>query len=188
MRERHRRGAVDAVGRERAMSYADFFKRATRTVEQPDGLKAFPYQCHLAERPWPELLDVPTGMGKTAAVVLVWLWKRGWREGRREAGPDAETPRRPVYCLPMRVLVEQTYENTVGWLNRLGPLAGTAEWEKVDGGQRLKSYMPKPELEGIAVHLLMGGAERTDWITWPERDAILIGTQDMLLSRALTAA
>jgi CRISPR-associated endonuclease/helicase Cas3 len=83
------------------MSYTDFFKRATRTEAQPDGLKPFPYQCRLAERPWPELLDVPTGMGKTAAVALAWLWKRGWREGGREAGPDAGTPRRLAYCLPI---------------------------------------------------------------------------------------
>ena len=93
------------------MDYRYFFRRATRTEEQPDGLTPFPYQCRLAEEPWPELLDVPTGMGKTAAVVLAWLWKRGWREGGREADPDAGTPRRLVYCLPMRVLVEQTERN-----------------------------------------------------------------------------
>jgi hypothetical protein len=63
------------------MSYTEFFKRATRTEEQPDGLTPFPFQCHLAEEPWPELLDVPTGMGETAAVALAWLWKRGWRGG-----------------------------------------------------------------------------------------------------------
>lgn len=44
------------------MSYADFFKRATRTEKEPDGLKPFPYQCRLAEEPWPDLLDVPTGL------------------------------------------------------------------------------------------------------------------------------
>lgn len=101
------------------MSYTDFFKRATRTEEQPNGLKPFPYQCLLAEKPWPELLDVPTGLGKTAAVALAWLWKRGWREGGREAGPDAGTPRRLVYCLPMRVLVEQTERNACRWLENL---------------------------------------------------------------------
>ncbi len=37
----------------------------------------------------------------------------------------------------------------------------------------------------IAVHLLLGGEEKSDWTLWPERDAILIGTQDMLISRAL---
>ena len=79
------------------MTYAEFFGRATRTEEQPDGLMPFPYQCRLAEEPWPELLDVPTGMGKTVAVALVWLWKRGWREGGREACAEAGTPRRLVY-------------------------------------------------------------------------------------------
>ncbi|MBC7818547.1 MAG: CRISPR-associated helicase Cas3' [Planctomycetaceae bacterium] len=39
--------------------------------------------------------------------------------------------------------------------------------------------------ERIAVSVLMGGEERADWHLYPERDAILIGTQDMLLSRAL---
>lgn len=70
------------------MSYAEFFKRATRTEEQLEGLKPFPYQCRLAEESWPEpkLLDVPTSMGKTAAVVLAWLWKRGWREGDPTGG------------------------------------------------------------------------------------------------------
>ena len=31
----------------------------------------------------------------------------------------------------------------------------------------------------------MGGEERTNWALWPEHDAVLIGTEDMLLSRAL---
>ncbi len=151
------------------MSYTDFFKRATRTEEQPDGLKPFPYQCRLAEEPWPDLLDVPTGMGKTAAVALAWLWKRGWREGGRKANPDAGTPRRLVYCLPMRVLVEQTYQNVCEWLQRVD-MAG-----EPGGGK-------------VSVNLLMGGSEdvkKPTWADYPEEDAILIGTQDMLLSRAL---
>lgn len=151
------------------MSYTDFFKRATRTEEQPDGLKPFPYQCCLGKRPWPELLDVPTGMGKTAAVMLAWLWKRGWRAGKREAGPDAGTPRRLVYCLPMRVLVEQTEREACRWLENLA-VAGMSGENKV------------------SVHILMGGSEDVRKATWadhPEEDAILIGTQDMLLSRAL---
>ena len=151
------------------MSYAEFFKRATRTEEQLDGLTPFPYQRRLAEKPWPELVDVPTGMGKTAAVVLAWLWKRGWREGGREAGPDAETPRRLVYCLPMRVLVEQTERNVRRWLENL-------------------AFAGIPGENKVSVHLLMGGSEdvkKATWADYPEEDAILIGTQDMLLSRAL---
>ncbi|MDN5873567.1 MAG: hypothetical protein L0H29_04200 [Sinobacteraceae bacterium] len=93
------------------MNFDDVFKQAFRPKADEEEFAPFDYQSRLAEAPWPELLDVPTGMGKTAAVSLSWLWKRGWRQGRRENAPDTNTPRRLVWCLPMRVLVEQTEEN-----------------------------------------------------------------------------
>jgi CRISPR-associated endonuclease/helicase Cas3 len=150
------------------MGYRDFFNEA---YGKSDDLKFGPYtyQCRLAEEAWPDLLDVPTGMGKTAAVVLAWLWKRGWRKGRREPQPHTGTPRRLVYCLPMRVLVEQTVINIEGWLKALD-LCG------------------KPGEGKVGVSVLMGGEKdvRTaEWTSYPEEDAILVGTQDMLLSRAL---
>jgi CRISPR-associated endonuclease/helicase Cas3 len=35
----------------------------------------------------------------------------------------------------------------------------------------------------VPVFTLLGGEESADWQAYPEREAILIGTQDMLLSR-----
>jgi CRISPR-associated endonuclease/helicase Cas3 len=130
------------------MTFEDFFTQAT---EQP---QPYQYQSRLAEDDtWPDLLEAPTGAGKTEAVVLAWLW-------RRRIGSDM--PRRLVYCLPMRVLVEQTRKRVETWLRNLGEAA------RVD------------------VHVLMGGENHDiDWDNRPEREAILIGTQDMLLSRAL---
>jgi CRISPR-associated endonuclease/helicase Cas3 len=151
------------------MSYGEFFKRATRTEQQPEGLTPFPYQRRLGEEPWPELLNIPTGMGKTAAVALAWLWKRGWRPGGERETLHTATPRRLVYCLPMRVLVEQTERNLCQWLENLA----------IEG---------LPGENKVSVHLLMGGSEdvkKATWADYPEEDAILIGTQDMLLSRAL---
>ncbi len=84
----------------------------------------------------------------------------------------------------MRVLAEQTYREAILWLNKLGLLAGKAEIR--DG--KVLSYDPlagPDNHELIRVHLLMGGEDARDWDAWPDRDAILIGTQDMLLSRAL---
>ncbi|MFN8188290.1 MAG: CRISPR-associated helicase Cas3' [Gaiellales bacterium] len=50
----------------------------------------------------------------------------------------------------------------------------------------MDGYAPSWEdPERIAVSVLMGGEEDGGWDLYPERDAILIGTQDMLLSRAL---
>ena len=100
------------------------------------------------------LIDVPTGFGKTAAVVLAWLWNRVSKRRR-------DWPRRLVYCLPMRTLVEQTFRNTNRWFRNL-------------------------ELsDEVGLHMIMGGEDAGEWDTRPARDAVLIGTQDMLLSRAL---
>src|SRR5574337_838460 len=142
------------------MDYSYFFRCAT------NGKDPYAYQCRLAEPPWPEVLNVPTGLGKTAAINLAWLWKRGWRQNERSEPADAGTPRRLVWCLPMRVLVEQTEENIRGWLENLGILGNVGEGK-------------------VSVHVLMGGSGDQSWAEHPEEDVILIGTQDMLLSRAL---
>lgn len=137
------------------MSYGDFFAAVTQKPEGP-----FEYQKRFAENVWPDVLNVPTGLGKTAAVVVAWLYKR-------LKAVDAATPRRLVYCLPMRVLVEQTEENAHEWAERAAAVSGK----------------PVP-----GVYVLMGGSEdlkKPVWAEHPEADQILIGTQDMLLSRAL---
>jgi CRISPR-associated endonuclease/helicase Cas3 len=150
------------------VEYRDFFKEAYGKSEDPS-FGPYDYQCRLAETPWPDLLDVPTGMGKTAAVVLAWLWKRGWRNGRRDSQAGVATPRRLVLCLPMRVLVEQTVTNIESWLAALGLHGNPGEGK-------------------VSINVLMGGEEdvrKAEWVSYPEEDSILIGTQDMLLSRAL---
>jgi CRISPR-associated endonuclease/helicase Cas3 len=147
-----------------------FFQKAMGWRSDSPG-RPFPYQEKLALEAWRLTLDVPTGLGKTAAVILAWLWKRGWRDGERVLEPDSETPRRLVYCLPMRVLAEQTRDCARTWLANLRLLAEDAP----------KVHPP----DKVAVHLLMGGDLERDWDRWPDRDQILIGTQDMLLSRAL---
>ncbi len=154
------------------MEFAEFFKQATTHAP-------YPYQKALATAdPMPELLDIPTGLGKTAGAILAWLWRR------RFAGKEiqAQTPRRLVYCLPMRVLVEQTHACAVSWLGNLGRLGGRT------GDPPAHAYDPwagDDDPKKIRVHMLMGGDVDRDWDMYPERDAILIGTQDMLLSRAL---
>lgn len=67
-----RRGNGANKDQELFVNFDDFFRQATAIEEQP-----YPYQVRLATAPadeFPELLDVPTGLGKTAAVVLAWLW------------------------------------------------------------------------------------------------------------------
>ncbi len=144
------------------MDFRKFFRLATQ-------LEPFGYQERLATEPWPDLLEIPTGMGKTAAVTLAWAWKRGWRVGGRAVSPDLDTPRRLIWCLPMRVLVEQTRKALEQWFGPDGlRILGAAEDDRV------------------SVHSLMGGeSDLKTWAEYPEQDMVLIGTQDMLLSRAL---
>jgi CRISPR-associated endonuclease/helicase Cas3 len=152
------------------LSFNEFFKKAT-------GHDRFPYQAALAEASaWPSLVSVPTGLGKTAAVILGWLWRRRFATTELRH----QTPRRLVYCLPMRVLVEQTYGCAVAWLEALDLLGG-----KRDGDGIYDPWAGPDAPSQIRVHMLMGGDVDRDWDRYPERDAILIGTQDMLLSRAL---
>ena len=146
--------------------FQDFFRAAFNGNRSP-----FDYQERLAcgedgrGRECASLLiDVPTGCGKTAAVVLAWLWNR---VAHPDVGHRTRWPRRLVYCLPMRTLVEQTCAATDGWLKNLQRAGLVGE---------------------IDLHLLMGGMEKKsyrEWDLFPGRDAILVGTQDMLLSRAL---
>jgi CRISPR-associated endonuclease/helicase Cas3 len=137
-------------------TFSEFFRAAR--LGQPH-----PYQVRLAERPWPETLIIPTGFGKTAAILAAWLWKR-------ESG-DTAAPSRLVYCLPMRTLVEQTADAARRWVETASARFGwTADKQPL-------------------VHVLMGGEVRArgapDWVVQVDRPAILIGTQDMLVSAAL---
>jgi CRISPR-associated endonuclease/helicase Cas3 len=129
-------------------SFKDFFGTAT------GGREPYPYQERFAEaHALPHLLRAPTGAGKTATAVLGWLWR--W------VSKQPNTPRRLVYCLPMRVLVEQSEREAGDWIENLGLT------------------------DQIKVHVLMGGVDADEWYLEPEKSAVLIGTQDMLLSRAL---
>ncbi len=123
------------------------------------GNAPFDYQVRFATGArFDDLVKAPTGAGKTATVIGGFLWKRLLH-------PEG-VGRRLVYCLPMRTLVEQTCDVTKQAIKNLEH-AGLIEKDR------------------FRVYVLMGGAVSDDWDTDPEKEYILIGTQDMLLSRAL---
>lgn len=137
--------------------YEELFACAT------DGASPYPWQRALALRERPaRVVGAPTGAGKTEAVLLDWVW-------RRLVHPDSEerrrTPRRLVFALPMRVLVEQTLGRMNTALSRLHESGHTET--------------------AIKAYPLMGGAADDSWTRHPEQPAVLVGTIDMLLSRAL---
>ncbi len=140
------------------MDYQPFFHQITNN-------DPYPYQAALARDGLPDVLNVPTGCGKTAAAVLAWMF-------RRRHHPSAEvrrsTPRRLILALPLRTLVEQQWASVKEWV----------EAEAKIGADQAP----------IQVHLLRGGEDRASMRAWrdhPEGDAIFVSTMDMALSRAL---
>ena len=123
------------------------------------GNSPFDYQIRFAiDEDSYALIKVPTGAGKTATIIGGYLWKRLRMPG--------SVGRRLIYCLPMRTLVEQTRDVTKQAIENLES-AGLIEKGR------------------FRVCVLMGGEVSDEWDTEPEKEFILIGTQDMLLSRAL---
>ncbi len=102
------------------------------------------------------IIKIPTGLGKTEGVIAAWIWHRLIRDDG-----DTDWPTRLVWCLPMRVLVEQTVA------------IAQAMADKISRTFQLNVYP------------VMGGVDAGDWFWKPEQPAVLVGTQDMLLSRAL---
>lgn len=91
------------------MNFEQFFKAATGHEQGP-----YDYQVRLAGGDkgcscQSLLINVPTGLGKTAAVVLAWLWNRlaPTLNSQPQTINRPNWPRRLVYCLPMRSLVCQ---------------------------------------------------------------------------------
>jgi CRISPR-associated endonuclease/helicase Cas3 len=126
-----------------------FFEAATG--HRPHG-----YQARIARDGLPSVVEAPTGTGKTG-VILAWLWRRLSEEH------GLATPRRLIYALPQRSLVDQVAGEARKWLANL---ALTDE---------------------VALHVVMGGRGETqgDWREEMHKPAIVVGTVDSLVSKAL---
>ncbi|HAB15178.1 MAG TPA: helicase-related protein [Verrucomicrobiota bacterium] len=198
------------------VTYAQFFQTACGDARIP-----YAYQCRLAggdeadsmgqfNHGTPcrsQLINIPTGLGKTAAVGLAWLWNRVHLpslNSQLTTRDSSSWPRRLVYCLPMRTLVEQTAKEVEKWLRNLRQVAFEGRLELSDAAfqdllwlagldgvtdsqiSNLPSAIRAAATKPHSPVILMGGEDGDrEWDIYPERPAILIGTQDMLLSRAL---
>ena len=142
-------GTAEAQQNSREDSFAGFFKAAT------GGFTPYRWQLQVALEGLPDVLPVPTGLGKTE-VALAWAW--------RLLIDKQNEPLHLVVCLPMRSLVAQTVQRLKTCFNAL------------------RTNMPEID---VAVHQLMGGAIEDEWVGQPDKPWVLVGTQDQLLSRAL---
>ncbi len=130
-------------------SFREFFELAT------NGFAPYRWQLQVAVDGLPDVLPVPTGLGKTE-VALAWAW--------RLLIDKKQEPLHLVVCLPMRSLVTQTVQRLKSYFDAL--------------------KASRPEID-VAVHQLMGGAIDDEWVSHVDKPWVLVGTQDQLLSRAL---
>src|SRR6185437_12390910 len=126
-----------------------------RFFQAATGSRPYGFQSRITRDGLPSVVQTPTGTGKTG-IILAWLWRRLY------ADPSA-TPRRLVYALPPRSLTEHVASEVARWLANLG-LA-----------------------DQVALHVPTGvsGQSQRQWRLDMHNPAIVIGTADTLVSKAL---
>lgn len=148
------------------------------------GYEPYVWQQRLCERvcsgaPWPAALDVPTGLGKTAALDVA-VFALALQAGLPPRERTAAT--RTIMVVDRRVIVDQSHERARHIADELtaaqsGPVAAVAAALRSLAGPR------GPALEVVRMR---GGVEwASRWLQSPRQPAIVTGTVDQLGSRLL---
>src|SRR5580692_9953216 len=82
--------------------FVDHFLQLTERTPYPWQRKLFLSFIAPPTTPWPEVVDLPTGAGKTA-VLYIWLLALAWSIRTRTFG----VPRRLAWIVNRRVVVDQ---------------------------------------------------------------------------------
>ena len=170
------------------LDFTDFFHEIT-------GHEPRDYQVRLAERlasgEPPSHLSVPTGMGKTLAVLLGWLYALA-----QDADQASRRRRRRVVPLRLhlvvdrRAVVDDSFEAALKIKEALGEGAGDRSVTRQVAEVLRSAFAIPAEAEVLEVRRLRGGladADRdlTEHTRYPSRPAIIVGTLDMTVSRLL---
>ena len=116
----------------------------------------------------PDAVDIPTGLGKTACVLLALL-------ARLE---NPALPRRLVYVVDRRAIVDQTAKVIRGWIDRIATVPALA--------RAFDARAAFPAEHPVGLGVLRGGlADDGAWRADPARPAVIVGTVDMVGSRLL---
>jgi len=147
------------------LSAASYFKAAAGFAPLPFQLAWMEQGSAAAIRS----LEAPTGLGKTLATLVGWLWDRQQR--------PSTTPRRLVYQLPLRTLTEQIAVECRAVMGRLGLEVPVYV---LRGGQIDNDYVEALAAEAVIVgtldqvvsRQLMRGYCCSRW-SWPRHFAAL---------------
>lgn len=119
----------------------------------------------------PDAVDIPTGLGKTAAIAL-WL---------SALAVGAKLPRRLIYIVDRRTVVDQASEEA----DRLAFALGETEGDNPVINE-LRRGLGLEDRQRLPVSTLRGQhLDNRLWLENPSAPAIIVGTVDMIGSRLL---
>jgi CRISPR-associated endonuclease/helicase Cas3 len=150
------------------------------------GSQPYPWQrklfALLSTEQIPPDINLPTGSGKTS-IMIIWLLALAHQASEQPQG--ITVPRRLVWVVNRRVVVDQATEEAEQIRKRIAPDAGSEELESVRRALRSLS-VGCDDRELIAISTLRGEREdNREWSEDPSRPAIIVGTVDMIGSRLL---
>lgn len=142
------------------------------------GYEPYPWQARLtdqvlAEERWPDVIDLPTGAGKTAVLDTAVF--------TLAARPDV-FPRRIVFVIDRRIVVDQVCKRT-RQISESIRAADSGVLAKVRGAlNRIAGDADSP----IGVSALRGGIPLdNDWATRPDQPWVMVSTVDQFGSKLL---
>ena len=140
------------------------------------GFDPYPWQDRLVRRvvgaaSWPEVIDLPTGSGKTA-VIDIGVFALAAR--------PSDSPRRLVYVINRRTVVDQAYEHVLRLQSALEECGDPAVRRVAN---RLREVCGDAPINGIR---LRGGIHgRGAWADRPDSAWVTVATVDQFGSRLL---
>ncbi|MFI7243387.1 type I-G CRISPR-associated helicase/endonuclease Cas3g [Streptomyces qinglanensis] len=153
-----------------ALTAADF----PAFYEEVHGYAPFPWQRSLMQRVtgegWPDLIDVPTGLGKTSVIdVAVFASALGVAAARR----------RTFLVVDRRLVVDEAYEHAQKLSTALSKGAGPVT--RAVAERLRQAGDPGPVLDCTRMR---GGVDWSwNWLERPDRHAVVVGTVDQIGSR-----
>ncbi|MBK1725563.1 type I-U CRISPR-associated helicase/endonuclease Cas3 [Halorhodospira neutriphila] len=144
--------------------------------ERLTGASPYPWQVRCYERllagEIPRELTLPTGTGKTSVVLLYLL----------ALAAGANLPRRLVYVVDRRAIVDQTTVQLEHWLEALATIP------ELQAALHAYAAFARPNAPAVEVGTLRGGLTDSGlWRLDPAKPAVLVGTVDIVGSRLLFA-
>ena len=165
------------------------------------GYAPFPWQCRLLDRlaargeggedrgrdngNWPDVLDLPTGSGKTAALdIALFHLALDAATGRQRRAPV-----RIAFIVDRRLIVDDAQRASRRLAHELEQSSGAPETASCGAEMRRRRTLGRPASCAVVVRRLRGGVPlEEDWAHTPVQPTILCSTVDQVGSRSCSAA